>query len=1055
MHRLYRRRRPRVGTHLSYKTSRRGYSLVELGVSMIIFSIIAGIVTVAVGRSQLTLADNKFSRLIEGRLSGLVEEVSTGAYGDIINGTFSKPRDPGCPEDEPESCVMLGTRDFAVQWTVTPSCLFNCLNGGDLLASSVVNFSEISQQTPYAVTLKASVDLPDGTLVTYSKLLINPSIGADGYGLVRVNFSGNNYSGPIYLVSSERVVLSGGTVTNNIALLSGLAQTCSEATPCSLALNSAGSTREGAVTLDYDSSVGPKSEIVLNTNNVTEISATIISVMPVTALLTGVNADGRVGYAADLNSICQGLRVPVAGDYFIAPSCNSVQSNFIEWYSYFPTGNPLVELAIPINAPLSVVSLSSVPDCQTLPNQTVYYQGSWIPATETCGNYSWGDPNVLRYPMSTQTENPLGTTFYREHVSSTNMELVWDGTLAESNASGAPSGQVWGSPNVSCSDCERISLPVLEGPRVGKYKTLTKFVQPGESFFLETVFNNVDNSSYTFDVKVTYAPYGLFYPQDPDCTLNCQGQSVEVNDMIVTNGGLSENVTFEFIADSSFESDYIEFEISNSEGAHRTKVNLLRTGDDNSPVEIIAGPIVAEQTGGYSSVILVTGTYGEGVTGIANEITIDEDSNMVTVSSVEEIGQGWYAIRGSALSVTSGVYQYAVNVGTLQSSGVLQISPKVGSVSVSDVLLTQNGSAEVTLSITDEAGWPMSGSNTWIDVRTEADENVIGVYPVLRGCNTGQDGTCVLTLTAESTVRAGNYIIQAYAKDKSAQAALSVTSIVSSITYPSVSLSKGESGGVRVRVLDARKDPVAGVTLSNQTLNTGITLTSSVSDSEGYANLSIYTSESTPTGINNLTLGYLEGTVSFVVSVLNVPSRIVISPIVLAQGTSVLVPVNVYDSDNEPVAGAVVNTEAEDLVSSTNVRTNIEGIATIAVSAGATISTGVRYITVTSADGVTAKVSVRIRAGARAVTASGVVTAGLVSNVTWTIYSGSGAYMGQAEYSIVKIDPNLTLSSYSGTTNANGSTTLSVSPSSNIVKGPYNVVFSIDGKDVVSRITVN
>ena len=215
---------------------------------MMIFSIIAGIVTVAVGRSQLTLADNKFSRLIEGRLSGLVEEVSTGAYGDIINGTFSKPRDPGCPEDESESCVMLGTRDFAVQWTVTPSCLFNCLNGGDLLASSVVNFSEISQQTPYAVTLKASVDLPDGTLVTYSKLLVNPSTGADGYGLVRVNFSGNNYSGPIYLVSSERVVLSGGTVTNNVALLSGLAQTCSEATPCYLALNSAGSTREGSVT---------------------------------------------------------------------------------------------------------------------------------------------------------------------------------------------------------------------------------------------------------------------------------------------------------------------------------------------------------------------------------------------------------------------------------------------------------------------------------------------------------------------------------------------------------------------------------------------------------------------------------------------------------------------------------------------------------------------------------------------------------------------------------------------------------------------------------------
>ena len=54
---------------------KRGYSLVELGVSIMIFSIIAGIVTVAVGRSQMTLANNKFARLLEGRLGGLVEEV--------------------------------------------------------------------------------------------------------------------------------------------------------------------------------------------------------------------------------------------------------------------------------------------------------------------------------------------------------------------------------------------------------------------------------------------------------------------------------------------------------------------------------------------------------------------------------------------------------------------------------------------------------------------------------------------------------------------------------------------------------------------------------------------------------------------------------------------------------------------------------------------------------------------------------------------------------------------------------------------------------------------
>ena len=1057
MHRLYRHKIAKVGMYPGVKKSRRGrgYSLVELGVSVLIFSIIAGIVTVAVGRSQMTLANNKFSRLLEGRLGGLVEEVGTNDYLSIVQGTFERPKDPGCPAESVESCVILGTRDFTVSWTITPSCLFDCLATGDLLASSIVNFNEISQQIPYAVLIKASAELPGESPVTYSKLFINPSIGADGYGLVRVNFTDADYNGPVYLVSASRQVLSGSTSKNGVALLSGLVEVCTADSPCYLAMDSSGSTRRDDLTLDYATSVGDTGSVVLSQDSVSEVGATLLKVSPVQASLRAINADGRGAYASDLNSVCQGLQIPTVNSaHTVAVSCNSLQSSHITWETYFPTDNPLVELAIPVNTPLRFVSVTSAEPCIVPTSQLVYEQNVWAPA-ETCGNYSWGDPSLLKSSRTSSAVDVASGIFYRNEDILTVVELIWDGLMSQTAAAGVPSGQLWGSPNTLCSSCNRIVLPILVGPRIGTYKTLSKFVQPGESFFMDLEFVNSDNPYAEFQVKVTNAPYGLRYLQDPDCEIDCEGDEVNIGDIIVVSGGEFANFTFEFIADDYFESDYLGLEFSNVYSTSTVNVNLVAVGSENSPSEVYVSPVAVAQGGAYTADVLVVGTYGEGVTGVGSSITLNDDGIVMSLSSVEERGEGWYTISGNTLNVAAGNYPYTLSIGYVQAEGSLVVKQKIGSISGENAIILQNGNIAVNLTAEDLAGYPMAGASMWVDVLTPESESVIGVYPTVRGCKTAQSGICAVSVSAESSVKSGDYIFKVFSDNLQAQHTLEVRGVLSAIEYAPVVTRKGSTVGVRVRTLDARGEPIAGVTLSILTPLTGVTFSSTESDALGYANISIQTTVSTPTGINTLSLGYQTGVASLTFIANNVPATIQASQVVLEQGTSALTTVYVYDIAGAPVAGAIVNTSLPGMAASTGVATDQTGAATILVSAGATSKTGIRYMDIYSTDGVTRKVVVQVVLGVNAITSTGNVSAGLTGPVTWTLYSGSGSVMPGVPYSITSYGKGLVLSGDSGVTNAEGKVVMSVGTTSSVVRGYHNVVFNVAGKTLTSKIVVD
>lgn len=1033
----------------------RGYSLVELGISLLIFSIIAGIVTVAVGRSQMTLANNKFARLLEGRLSGLVEEVGTGDYLSIVQGTFDRPKDPGCPAESAESCVMLGTRDFEVSWTITPSCLFDCLDTGGLSASSIINFNEISQQIPYALIVKASAELPGESPVSYSRLFINPAIGADGYGLVRVNFADVNYAGPVYLVNSDRQVLSGSTSKNGVALLSGLVDLCTTDSPCSLALDPSGSTRGSELTLDYATSVGDKSSIVLSQDSVSEIGATLVRIFPVQAALLAVNIDNRRAYASDLNSICQGLRIPTINSaYTVAVACNSLQSSHITWETYFPTDNPLVELAIPVNTPLVFVSVTSREPCAVPAGQLVYEQNIWT-APATCGNYSWGDPNSVRSSKASSATDIASGTFYRNQDALTSVEIIWDGSVSQTAASGKLFAQIWGTPDTICTECERIVLPVLLGPRMGVYRTLSRFVQPGESFFMDLEFANIDNPYAEFQVKVTNAPYGLHYLQDPDCELNCEGQEVDDGDVIVVEGGEFANFTFEFIADNYFESDTLGLEISNGYATSDVNVNLMATGSENLPVAMYTSPIIVEQGGSYSSDVLVVGTYGEGVTGVGPTITLEDDGTMLSLVSVEEKGEGWYTISGGALDVPAGNYTYTLNIGYVQAQGALGIGQKIGSIEGQNVTLLQNGNITVNLTATDLAGYPMTGASMWVDILTLDLKSAIGVYPSVRGCSTTNSGVCSVSISAESSVKTGNYLLNVFSDNLEAQNTLEIRGVLSSIEYLPVVTRKGATTGVRVRILDARKEPLGGVTLNLLTPVAGTTFYATESDALGYADAVLQTAVNTPTGVNTLTLGYQTGTSSLIFTANNVPATILASRVVLEQGTSILTTVYVYDSLGAPVSGAVVNTSLVGLATSGGTTTNQAGAATILISAGATSRTGIRYMDVYSTDGVTQRVIVQVILGVNAITVTGSVRAGTTSPVTWTLYSGSGSVMAGIPYSITKYGKGLVLSVNSGVTNPEGKVVIPVGTENNIVRGYHDIVFTVAGRTLTSRVAVN
>lgn len=364
-HKLHRHR-----THLS------AFTLIELAISILIFSVVAGVATLAVGRAQLAMASGKLERETRAAVSSLLSQVSTNPYTLLSSGTFERPSP--CEQDLFKSCVTALGRNVEVTWVVTA--------GFDSLGFSAEN--------PSSLEVSAAAELPSGTIIRLARTVVSPSGGSRG-GALRIRLGGFSYDGPVFLVDSSGAIVASAVSDGTEAVLRGDPAQCNIPAPCRLALSADGSTRNGDVTLDSGAVFGARSRVVLSESSVLETAAVIVPVAEVNVLLEAWSPSGRNARARDLASVCFWFSFEANGQVEHVPACNDEVADRVVLRTYKPNpADPSLEVAIPQNTRIMVSVDHPNGGCPAIPGALAQSaDGSgWLSNISVCTSRTWGSP---------------------------------------------------------------------------------------------------------------------------------------------------------------------------------------------------------------------------------------------------------------------------------------------------------------------------------------------------------------------------------------------------------------------------------------------------------------------------------------------------------------------------------------------------------------------------------------------------------------------------------------------------------------------------------------
>ncbi len=1032
MHHKNRRRALRAGTHP------RAFTMIELGVAVLVFTLIAGVVTIAVAGATVSGAKDRLENAVSGELRTLVATTVSGPYDDLVSGAFTRPEP--CPNAAHRSCIEVMGREFTVDWAVSAD--------PDDLA--------VSTEDPLGLQISASTTMPDGATVSVTRYRAPENLGAQGTGLLRIRTEGETRTGPVYLIRSNGSVAGAGTITDGRGAIRALATNCTRTTPCRLALTPNGSNIDGPIGIDAASLTEGAAEIILTEDATTEAN---VRLTPTRALVVGLlaeNPDGRRSWATAPNTVCLTLEIPNADTVTNSTACNTETADRVIWRS---VDGPHGATPVPVGVPITVRTDPAEGSCPDLGQ--LGWDATWTPAA-VCTSWSWGTFDELRAGV-TGTGTAIGEPILVGDATETHYTAVWapqTSTSPSLPAGGWTGDALWENPRdipgcattASCTPsssspetgcpgehCNHTggTAPVLTAPRTGIHQTASVATPLGSSTAVTLEF--VDNDGGDgITATILSAPAGL----------ELDGAAVGAGDTIYTTATATGSVTLTHTP-AGAGTGRLRLTISDGENERIETIHLATTPAD-SVVLLRAGSVRVTQNGTAATRILAIDASGEGAA------TLDAAFDLPTgVSAGNPVngGDGWFTVTITAGAITAGTNPATVTADGWENPMPITVAATPGDIdaTVTSVSLPQGDSETVTLQVLDVAGDDHTGAHAWLSLRDSNGAWPIGARTVPRGCITGADGRCTITITTEDAALAGTFTIAVHAAAIQAEIPLTVTSAIKTVTGTDLNIEQGSNANATVTVTDGRGEPAAATLLTLASATTGVTVPANVTtDADGEAVIAVTTTDAAEPGTAtiNVTAGgktrpvnvKITGRVSSVTG----PA----SAARLAQRGSTSVTVTARNPQGDPQAGRTLTiTAPEGVYAPTSIYTLADGTSTFNLSAAADATLGNRTLTISSGGAVVGSVTINVVTGIAAVVVDGTLASGSARVITLTANGASGLGLAGRSITLRSADSRISVPAAPVNTNGLGRANFTIT-SGTIPAGIYRFTAVVDGREI-------
>ena len=999
-----RNRYERTNRGLLSLRQRRGFSLTELTLALGIIALFATIVTLAVVRGQLTANTQRADRAVVATLDRLVEQASVSPFASLSDGDFTRPESEVC-DDPRTSCPTLFNRELIVDWSYS--------SGGS---------SDDSDETIDWVELTASTDWAGTTFTSTTKIEAPTPNWREGWGVLRVDVLGSAYSGDLYLVdaTSGKPAAGAGQVINGSVWLSAPLELCGSTTDgCVLALGPYGALSIDNISIDALSAM---TEIQLNQNEVALTSVLLRPKSESAITLLARNGAGEISTNPHLGSACLWARFFDGVATRTVPFCNDEQADQIVIDSYNPDATRAwLELAVPVSVPVKLYIDHPDGSCYALSGTVRWNGSSWVEGG-TCTAWTWGTPATIAPTDSTGDVEIFTGSDIILNPTPNRYDLLWTTSGGLPASGGNSFHPLWAfprdsdlGPNATCSSiaphCNSgaSAAPVLTSPRTDGYRVAAIEVDPGSSTTFSLSASDYDWSSSDGPtvITVTSLPTGSLVRLDEvliENVLTIVETPLNVGDVVVSNSSDTASSQLRYYAPSGNTQRRASFSLANGSGNRTAQVTFAPT---LAPHSLRAEPVRISQGSQGSVNVLVIGTNGSPLSGVT--LTPVGLASGITAQASTTGSDGWATIPLSITNTPAGSTTF--NIETSGGDGTVRVAilARAGSIVLSTlmadpVLFDQGATAEINFNVVDRAGSPRVSVGVAVWATRTGGARTSDVYATSRGCETNAQGGCTVTVVASSRATAGAYVLNVAVEGVEEQLNLQVEPKPYRANANLLTLPQGSTGNVPVTIVDGSGVPVAGVTVSATSSTVGLTSTQGTTNMNGIANIVVTAAEQTLSGVHLVQLSGEGATGIFPVRVTQTVSRITVSEVILAQGETVRAELVAYDSNNNPVPGAVISAVSNDGIVARATPTGRDGRSIVDVRVPYSVVPTRYLVSLTSSDKVVEFLPVRVIRGIGSIVVDGRVNEGEVSTIRFKLFDHQGSAVAGRSVTIAPVN---------------------------------------------------
>jgi 5-hydroxyisourate hydrolase-like protein (transthyretin family) len=985
----------------------RGFSIVELAVSLGIFLMVGALITVAVARSLSASSAVRSDRVVEQALNAQLTKLSAVAYPKLLAGKFTVPSP--CAGVAPnsgiagQSCVDTAAGKLRIAYrhqsvkgagTTAPTC------------SDVAKPSDLNDSLG-AVGVCAQVLTVNGVAANASNIYttetsarVNAPVPGYrlGQGAVRVTLNtDDNITGlSLYLVKTQSptTIVSRAVVGGKSAYLSvpttTVADSCTEASPCMIALSPTSTpNKDGGVTLYGAGVVGgagelsstnagtnrvvPGAAIVVGADQVVHANASVArSGVGEVALEATDSAVNRVRQNPVLGSVCMWATFADGTTESTVPVCNLDRSGQLRLDTYQPYWDTdptsTVRLAFPVGVPIQLSTDHPDGACYYAPGMRAPdATGTWV-SSAACTSYTWGEPTVGADQVIT----------LQPGVTTAGTTVRWtprQGEYGSVPAAGYPdSASAWGNPRVRAgcatdATCAAVPQEKLEDATCpNKYcfsggNGSPYIFSPAGGFYTDTTTGTVTNRSMYFA-----DPEGGAFTLRLGA-LGFTGWNVEYRNTAGTyvpwtsgttiasaDGGVGLLVRYTRPAgDTSTRTLPIDATETVAGGTRTTNLDVpLYWHTTTATIDLSAVRVTQGQN--TKVPFQVTGPNGAGVAAATPTVT-GMPTGMTAQSTYvgpDKPGAGTLQL-GAGTNTPAGTYNLTISA-TPAAARTFQVTvlPAAGTMSVSGGSVRQGGTLPVTAYVLDRAGANMSGVVAGFEVIRNGNTTNL-VRPNVNACTTAANGSCQVSLIVAANAPQGVYQLYARSGDVSTPAATVTvlgTPFAARVDADSSALPRGRTTTVPVTIVDSNDEPVAGVAVTHPTAApTGyaIATPTATTDANGRYSTNIAVAAGAPLAEATITPQALGVNLPYKVRAVDQSYSVATNPgPAINQGASGSLSVTVTSATGTPVPSKLVSfTSNEDGVTvAASGTTNAAGTVTVPVSVANTVRAGARSVTV-------------------------------------------------------------------------------------------------------------